>query len=432
MSLGFSSPQVALAGVLVAWFTLAVVFVIVRIRSIREPAGRSARSRDGRAWYGLIGQVIAFAMVWSWRRLPGTDFVTIRPDVGWALAGLALALSAVAVGIAVSAIFSLGRFWAIGARVADDHQLITTGPFAVVRHPIYVGLFLLLVASGLAWSTPEAVIVAVWLFGWSTHVRAVREEKLLSSALGTGYAVYAARVPRFMPRVWPTSPHPVDREAAFISIYFAAYLAYLFLYLEGELLQWVTLVALPLGVLPFLGFYRSLGGVLDSVGLSGARSRRGLPIVLLLGVAVQGVQLLNTHQREDLLQVLRQPNGFLMPLAAFALLLCTVATTEEIFFRGLLQTRLANRLHSDAAGWVVATLAFTAYHLPYAYLNPNWPSAGHLGAAIQLAVANGLLTGAVIGAVYWRNGRNLLAAILLHAFIDLIPATRLVSGWLHM
>jgi membrane protease YdiL (CAAX protease family) len=120
-----------------------------------------------------------------------------------------------------------------------------------------------------------------------------------------------------------------------------------------------------------------------------------------------------------------------MPVGAFAALLMTVATTEEIFFRGLLQTRAANRLRSDAAGWVVASLAFTVYHLPYGYLDPSSSSVGHLGAAIQFAVVNGLLPGAVIGLVYWRTGRNLLAAVVLHAFIDLIPATRLMAVWLH-
>jgi protein-S-isoprenylcysteine O-methyltransferase Ste14/membrane protease YdiL (CAAX protease family) len=431
MSFGFSSPQVALIGVMAAWFALAIAFLAIRVRSSRDRSSRTTRSRDARAWYGFLGQAAAFAVIWMWRRAPGTDLVTIRPDVGWALAGLAIALSAAAVWLSTGAMIALGRFWAVGARVADDHRLVTAGPFALVRHPIYTGLSLLLLASGVAWSTPEAIVIAAWVFGVSTHVRALREEKLLSSALGTAYAVYAARVPRFVPRLWPVSSHPVDREAAFVSIYFVVYLVYLFIYQEGDLLHWVSLVLIPVSVLPLLGFYRSLAGVLESIGLASARAPRGLLLVLPLGVVVQGVQLLNTGQREDLLRILREPYGWLMPFAAFALLLCTVAATEEIFFRGLLQTRLTNRLRSSLAGWVLASLAFTAYHLPYAYLNPAWPSAGHLGQAIQLAAANGLLAGFVIGAVYWRTGQNLVAAILLHACIDLIPATRLVAAWLH-
>lgn len=428
MSMGFSSPQVAFAGVLVAWIALAIVFLVVRLRSPRDRVSRGSRSRDDRAWYGFLGQILAFVVVWMWRRPAGTDLVTIRPDVGWALAGLAIALSAAAVWTSAGAMFALGRVWAIGARVADDHHLVTTGPFALVRHPIYVALFLLLVATGVAWSPPEAIVIAAWIFGWATHVRATREEKLLSSALGTTYAVYAARVPRFVPRLWPASPRAIDREAAFLAIYFVVYLVYLFVYQEGELLHWVTLVLLPLGVLPLLGVYKSLANLLESIGASSARVRRGLPVVLLLGAAAQGVQLLNARQRDDVQQILHAPYGWLMPAGALVLLLCTVATTEEVFFRGLLQTRLADRLHSEAAGWVLASLAFAIYHLPYAYLDPDWPSAGHLGHAIQLAAANGLLAGAVIGAVYWKSGRNLLAAMVLHACIDLIPATRLVAG----
>lgn len=222
------------------------------------------------------------------------------------------------------------------------------------------------------------------------------------------------------------SPRAPGRETALAVAYFAAYLAYLFLHQEGELLHWVTLVLVPLGALAVVGRYPSARALLASIGLDDSAATRGLPLALLLGVAFQGVQALNAHQRADLMHALGAPFGFLLPVAAFFLLVGTVATTEEVFFRGILQRRLAALLGREPAALGLATLAFVLYHVPYAYLNPSWPSAGDGAAAVQLAAANGIVGGLALGFVYWRSRHNLIAAICLHACIDLVPATRLV------
>jgi protein-S-isoprenylcysteine O-methyltransferase Ste14 len=50
----------------------------------------------------------------------------------------------------VWAVRTLGRQWSLVARLADQHELITTGPYAAVRDPIYTALFGLLLATGVA------------------------------------------------------------------------------------------------------------------------------------------------------------------------------------------------------------------------------------------------------------------------------------------
>jgi membrane protease YdiL (CAAX protease family) len=221
------------------------------------------------------------------------------------------------------------------------------------------------------------------------------------------------------------SPRAAGRETALAVAYFAAYLAYLFLHQEGELLHWITLVLVPLGGLALVGRYPSARTLLASIGLDAAAATRGLPLALLLGIAFQGLQALNGRQRAELIEALGAPFGFLLPVAAFLLLVGTVATTEEVFFRGILQRRLAALLNEPAA-LGLATLAFVLYHVPYAYLNPSWPSAGDGAAAVRLAAANGVVGGLALGFVYWRSRHSLVAAICLHACIDLVPATRLV------
>lgn len=220
-------------------------------------------------------------------------------------------------------------------------------------------------------------------------------------------------------------PVGVNR-AVFVTGYFALYLGWLFWHPEGELLHWLTLVALPLLGLYVIGRYASVAELLESIGLSNARATQGLWLAVMLGAGFQVLQLLNRQQRAEFVALLREPYGFLMPIGAFVLLLGTVATTEEVFFRGILQSRLADQWHSERTALVLATGAFVLYHVPYAYLKSSWPSAGDLPRALQLAAVNGTLTGLALGGVYWRSRRNLLAAIVLHGFIDLIPATRLV------
>ncbi len=124
---------------------------------------------------------------------------------------------------------------------------------------------------------------------------------------------------------------------------------------------------------------------------------------------------------------------YLLPIA-LALLLFTVGVTEEVFFRGVLQTRLTELARSKVLAILIVSVLFGLYHLPYAYLNlpyaylnPSWPSSGDLGAAFQAAMFNGVLGGVVIGGVYALANNNLIAAILVHSFIDLFPAMTLIK-----
>lgn len=116
---------------------------------------------------------------------------------------------------------------------------------------------------------------------------------------------------------------------------------------------------------------------------------------------------------------------WLIPLA-FVLLLFLTAFTEEFFFRGFLQTRLQALSHSRWVGWIAASLAFGLYHVPYAYFNPLWPSAGDWGAAFATAMWEGTLGGLILGGLYLWSGGNLVACIVLHALVDAFPASAML------
>lgn len=262
-----------------------------------------------------------------------------------------------------------------------------------------------------------------------------------------------------------TVPGPMTlqrREAVFVAIYFVALFVYLFFNPESELEHWVSLVTLPLiGVWILRGTVREdpaaggvgsrsgpLRGVVRSLGLERGRIFTGLKWPLLLGLAIQPVQFLNPSNRAELAEIFASSLGWVYAVVAIPLLIVTVGTTEEVFFRGLLQRRFTDAIadpssepgeeasghapdrrirRADVIGIGLATLAFILYHVPYAYLNPNWPSAGDLPQAFWLATVNGSMGGVLLGLVYVKSGRNLMATILLHAMVNWVPGIIMVS-----
>jgi protein-S-isoprenylcysteine O-methyltransferase Ste14 len=93
----------------------------------------------------------------------------------------------------------LGRLWSNSITQKEDHRIVDTGPYALVRHPIYTGQIIGLLASGLAIATWTAMlgVVLISLGEWQ---KARMEERFLSVELGTeAYATYCRRVPMIVP-----------------------------------------------------------------------------------------------------------------------------------------------------------------------------------------------------------------------------------------
>jgi protein-S-isoprenylcysteine O-methyltransferase Ste14 len=113
------------------------------------------------------------------------------------------------VGIAVvsgwlieSAIRTLGKQWALRARLVEDHQLITVGPYAHIRNPIYTGMLGMLIATGLATEHWIAMIAAIVIFVIGMVIRVRSEEKLLRAEFGEEFEAYARRVPAVVPGIF--------------------------------------------------------------------------------------------------------------------------------------------------------------------------------------------------------------------------------------
>jgi len=111
------------------------------------------------------------------------------------IAGLSVWLSA-------SAVRTLGKQWTYVARTIEGHELITEGPYHLVRNPIYLGMFGMMVAFGLSLTLWPALLGAIVIFLIGTFVRIRSEEKLLRATFGEQFEDYARRVPAFLPGLY--------------------------------------------------------------------------------------------------------------------------------------------------------------------------------------------------------------------------------------
>jgi len=183
-------------GVLTGWFGF-VAGVLLRRRA--PVAGERARDRGSLA--GILIQAAGFAMVWGPRRPHGTPIVSM-PLVTWLLlTGFAVALALGSAWLGAASIRTLGKQWSLQARITQDHDLITTGPYRFVRHPIYTAMLGLLLATGLAFSQPVGLGVGLLTFLAGTVLRIRVEERLLRATFGETYDAYARQVPAVVPRV---------------------------------------------------------------------------------------------------------------------------------------------------------------------------------------------------------------------------------------
>lgn len=193
--------------VMAGWCGLGIALLIARWRQRHGVATSTARKRDLSSWGGMLLQGVGFACVWGFHRDGGAAFLAVAsPALDWTLAGLAALLAIASALFAMAAVRELGKQWSLTARVLEKHELIRSGPFARVRHPIYSALFGLLIATGIAFATPAWTAIGAIVYLVGTHWRAAREERLLASVFGEAYADYARRVPRLIPRLTPSHP----------------------------------------------------------------------------------------------------------------------------------------------------------------------------------------------------------------------------------
>jgi protein-S-isoprenylcysteine O-methyltransferase Ste14 len=146
---------------------------------------------NSRSRWGVLLQFLAFALLWQghfWTR----SLPIWRATISVVLFVLAAVLS-------WTSARALAGQLRVDAALGAEHRLVQSGPYAVVRNPIYTSMLLVLCATALIVTGWKLFAAALVLFIAGTEIRVRTEERLLSSRFGEGFEAYKHDVPAYLP-----------------------------------------------------------------------------------------------------------------------------------------------------------------------------------------------------------------------------------------
>ncbi|MFI5258973.1 MAG: methyltransferase family protein [Candidatus Limnocylindrales bacterium] len=177
----------------------AGVAVLIRERLVPRPAPMERET-------GLLGLVNyvgigSFIVIGLGVAVSGVGaLLGLAEPLGAALRVIGMAVLAGAGIVATWAVRTMGKHLVAPAEVRPDTELVTTGPFGVVRHPLYLSVLMLWAGGTLALLSPVLAIGLVLVVP-AFYLRARAEERMLTRHFGAGYTAYATRVPMLRPRI---------------------------------------------------------------------------------------------------------------------------------------------------------------------------------------------------------------------------------------
>ena len=180
--------------VIVGFVVFAAIFLLMAKR-----ARDKTRTADPRSIIAIFIQALAFSLAWTIVRKPFTPFLPIDWRAQYIVAAIIVLLVLVSLIFVTAAVRTLGKQWSLQARVLEHHELIRRGPYRIVRHPIYTGMFGMLIVSSMAHGHWLGLIIASFVYYLGTVMRIKSEEKLLREQFGSEYDDYTREVPAFIP-----------------------------------------------------------------------------------------------------------------------------------------------------------------------------------------------------------------------------------------
>ena len=180
-------PLYIFAVLTAAWVAWAAPFVLIKKKS------GAPQTLDRRARWGIFLQAVAYFIVWqptfwsssraSWRMPVALLFLFTGPVLSWTSAR------------------TLGRQWRFDAGLNADHQLIRSGAYRFIRHPIYASMMCMLIGTGILLTRLAFLPFAVVLFVVGAEIRIRIEDALLESRFGDEFREYQRKVPAYLPLI---------------------------------------------------------------------------------------------------------------------------------------------------------------------------------------------------------------------------------------
>ncbi|HVZ75775.1 MAG TPA: isoprenylcysteine carboxylmethyltransferase family protein [Candidatus Paceibacterota bacterium] len=180
--------------IVACWAVFLAVWIIAALG-----AKRNLRSHRG---FFIFRIVAFFVVVIALGMSRATRYISLALPVSaasaWAPVGALLCVAGI--GFAVWARFYLGKNWGMPMSVKDSPELVTSGPYTYVRHPIYTGVLLAVLGSALA----TGWVWLVWFAASGAYFiySATQEEKLLSKEFLDAYPAYKKRTKMLVPFIF--------------------------------------------------------------------------------------------------------------------------------------------------------------------------------------------------------------------------------------
>ena len=150
-------------------------------------------------WFPAAGRAIYIAGV----IVAALDFIILQRGVfnlsAIRVAGVALFLTGLC--IYGGARLTLGRFFSESIRILPEHRLVRTGPYGLVRHPIYLGEILIFLGIPIIFASLYGFVVELVLVPMLLH-RIGIEERILSRRFGQEYLEYVRRTKKLVPYIY--------------------------------------------------------------------------------------------------------------------------------------------------------------------------------------------------------------------------------------
>jgi protein-S-isoprenylcysteine O-methyltransferase Ste14 len=179
---------------LIPWCVFGAFWAVTALKV--KPTKAREKSLDRLITVGVV--FVAFELLFGqWLRIGplGTRFMPEKDWIGY----VGIALSWWGTIIAIWARYCLGEYWSARVTLKQGHQLIRSGPYAWVRHPIYTGMLIASVGTALVVGEWRGVL-AVLLLAAAHSRKAVREERMLTREFGEVYTAYRQSTGFLLPR----------------------------------------------------------------------------------------------------------------------------------------------------------------------------------------------------------------------------------------
>lgn len=199
------APSLAYGILIVGFVAWAAPFFVIR-RNVEAPV-----AVDPRARWGLLLQAVAYPVA--------TYRASALATPAWWRVALSVVFLILAAVFAWLARRSLGRQWRLDAGLNADHQLVQSGVYRLVRHPIYTSMVSLLLGMGFMLTPLPRLFLSLVLLMIGTEVRVRSEERLLTSRFGEQYRRFRSEVPAYVPfarrrDAGDTAPGSPEKEKA--------------------------------------------------------------------------------------------------------------------------------------------------------------------------------------------------------------------------